>query len=118
MPGKVGFLIKGDSKLTIDFCLRRARPGKAVLFRTLRRVQAMVAPVRRFVVFAHVPRERNQVADWLANVARAASGTVDAIPLCTGLREGGPLPCLPADAARVLGTDVKGWLLGVVGDVG
>lgn len=106
MPGQVGLVVRGDSKLVVDFCLRHARPGKAVLFRALRRIQAIIGRYRRWIVFEHVPRAENAIADWLANIARTIRGHACVTALCKGISCGGDPPCSPAVAALALGGDV------------
>ena len=62
-------LVLGDSELTIDFCTRKASPGKPELFRGLKRINALRREVRGAVVFRHIRRNNNQLADWLTRVA-------------------------------------------------
>ena len=64
-------LVLGDSKLTLDFCMRKASPGKPELFRGLKRVTALRKQVSGPVAFRHVGRGNNQLADWLTCIAKA-----------------------------------------------
>ena len=63
-------LVLGDSELTLDFCTRKALPSKPELFRGLKRVIALRKKVSGLVVFQHVGRGNNQLADWLTRVAK------------------------------------------------
>lgn len=60
--------------MIIDFANRKAKPGKAELFIATREVQSLARAMRKewdlTVVFRHVKREGNSLADWLGNVAR------------------------------------------------
>lgn len=62
--------------MIIDFANRKARPGKAELFINTREVQAIARAIKVEwgvqVVFRHIRREGNSLADWAGNVARLA----------------------------------------------
>ena len=64
-------LVLGDSELTLNFCTRKALPSKPELFRGLKHVTALWKKVSGPVVFLHVRRGNNQLADWLTRVAKA-----------------------------------------------
>jgi len=83
-------VLHGDSRLVVDFANRRAKPGKAELFLTMRRVASVKKRMRgvRWAIW-YVKREHNILADWLCNVARTlrqswAPITYDALPLHLG----------------------------------
>ena len=61
----------GDSKLTLDFCTRKAWPSMPELFRGLKWVTALRKRVSGPVVVRHVERGNSQLADWLTRVAKA-----------------------------------------------
>ena len=64
-------LVLGDSELTLSFCTRKVSPSNPELFRGLKRVTALRKNVLGPVVFRHVRRGNNQLADWLMHVAKA-----------------------------------------------
>ncbi len=63
-------VVFGDSQLIINFCNRKARPAVTDLYEAMASVKVCAARVGVPVYFRHIPRERNGLADWLANVAR------------------------------------------------
>lgn len=90
-------VVLGDSQLVVDFCNRRARPSVGDLYEAMQRVHALrkVLPCRVF--FRHVPRERNQLADWLTNVARAHKASGDCLDALEGVGPQDPPPRDPAE---------------------
>ena len=64
-------LVLGDSKLMLDFCTRKTLPSKPELFWGLKRVTALQKRVSGPVVFRHVWRGNNQLANWLMCVSKA-----------------------------------------------
>ena len=60
----------GDSQLIIDFANRVARPSKAKLFLGVRRLCKLEKYLSAWIVYQQVPREENNIADWLYNVVR------------------------------------------------
>lgn len=56
-----GVLVTGDSKLTIQFMHRTARPGKRELVQAVQEARNILARWRgKRVHFRHVPRDQNQ----------------------------------------------------------
>lgn len=101
-------LVLGDSRLVIDFCTRRARPGVDALFVGVRLVQRLRRELRGSghggpveVVFGHVPRDENRMADWLARYARATRGIWDIHELLPGIRLGDEPPPDPERSPHV-----------------
>jgi ribonuclease HI len=58
-------VVYGDSQLVINFCNRKARPAVTDLYEAMQAVKACTARLAIPVYFRHIPRERNQLADWL-----------------------------------------------------
>ena len=74
--GKNGIVIRGDSRLIIDFMTGMAKPGTAYLQKKIRGLQKRIRNLKIQVYWQYVVRERNQVADWLAQQARKNMGVV------------------------------------------
>ena len=71
LPAATEYLVVyGDSRLAIDFANRVCRPGKAELYVAMQRVAEIRRRLPFKVLFRHVERAKNSVADWLSNVAR------------------------------------------------
>lgn len=73
-------MVCGDSKLTIDFFNRAARPSNTLLFLGVKEGREKLRGIK--AAFRHVPREDNQLADWLTRVARTHQTTLDLTTLC------------------------------------
>jgi hypothetical protein len=69
-------MILGDSDLILGFCTKRFKPQKKFV-PTVTTIKSIVKELPCKVQFRHVYRDGNQLADWLANVARKKSETVD-----------------------------------------
>lgn len=87
-----GIAIYGDSELAINFMIRTARPGKQTLATIVKKIQAERKNLRSRVVFSHVPRTSNCVADWLARVGQAIKRDCDIQKLGVQTIPGGPAP--------------------------
>ena len=65
----LGVLILGDSELIVGFCNRKYKPSKK-FFNTITAVKAKTRQLQATVLFRHVYRQHNRLADWLANLAK------------------------------------------------
>ncbi len=75
-------LVLGDSELIIGFVNRKYKPSKKFYNRIVdikRLCKSLCVPIK----FRHVFRENNQLADWLANVAKHLSHSCDLTPHLT-----------------------------------
>jgi hypothetical protein len=95
-------MVLGDSRLVIDFAMRRACPGKAYLFLKVMEIQSLVRQIRYgkkcSARFKHIGREL--LADWAGNVARELQATADCTQICEGMPLWGLLPCNYKEAAE------------------
>jgi ribonuclease HI len=73
-------VVNGDSKLTIDFFNRSARPSNTELFLGLKEGQKKLHGMK--TAFRHIPRAENQLADWLTRVARTHQISLDLTTIC------------------------------------
>ena len=74
MEGRV--LLLGDSHLAIDFCTRKACPGKLELCRGLKHIVELHRKLKGVVVFCHVGHGNKQLADWLTHIAKELGRSV------------------------------------------
>ena len=96
--GASSIVVFGDSRLVVDFANRVAKPGKSQLFLAVREIEKLRRQLRGVrITFRHVLRDKNQVADWLANVARVLGR--DWFPERLPLRVGDPPPWKAEEAA-------------------
>ena len=109
--GVATVVIFGDSRLVIDFANRAAKPGKASLFLLMREVATLKRQLGVKVLFRHVLREQNALADWLTNVARTLGRTVE--PLTLDLQLGDSPPWPPQEAPQRLGVPPQPMAPGV-----
>ena len=103
---KGSVLVLGDSNLSISFCTRRAKPGTPELFTLLRSINALRRDMSCRLVFRHVERSNNAMADWLSNVAKHLDHSMDLtayVPTTVGLFSEPPWP-----AEQVAGWAKKG----------
>mgnify|MGYP003454571608 FL=1 len=87
-----GIVIFGDSELTINFMIRSARASKPQLATLVRKIQQERKNVRCRIIYSHVPRAQNAVADWLARVGLALKKTCSIQKLGAHTLPGGPAP--------------------------
>ena len=66
----------GDLQLTLDFCTRKASPGKPELFRGLKCIVELRRKFKGIVFFHHAGRGNNQLADWLTCVPKELQRSV------------------------------------------
>jgi hypothetical protein len=92
----VPIIIRGDSKLILDFCNRLARPGQQHLYLAMAEIHDKRRQLRGKVIFRHVGRELNTWADWLGRVGAATGQHVDATTTLQGVDPTRPIPWSPA----------------------
>ena len=63
-------LIRGDSRLIIQFLTRQANPGRREFVEGIKWVKETIKEKGYKVKYQWVPREENKWADWLGNSAR------------------------------------------------
>lgn len=71
-----GVLVLGDSELIVGFCNRKYKPSKK-FFNVITDVKKLARALPAPVQFRHVYRQHNQLADWLANVAKHLTCTTN-----------------------------------------
>lgn len=70
-PDMRNVVIKGDSDLVVGFMTRRFKPKKKDLALLVKAAWDIIKSWKSVRArFYHVPREFNQVADWLSKLAR------------------------------------------------
>ena len=70
-------VVRGDSKLVIDFCNKSARPGEQHLYLAMHTVRELASQLGARVVYRHKPREENTWADWLGRLAALSRSSCD-----------------------------------------
>ena len=92
---KRSVLVLGNSNLSISFCTSCAKPGTPALFTLLRSINALHRNMSCRLVFWHVERSKNAMADWLSNVAKHLDHSMDLtayVPVMAGLFSDPPCP--------------------------
>jgi len=86
-------LVMGDSHLVISFLRREAVPSRRELVLATREAHDLVRSWQGVrVTYQHVPRERNQWADWLARQAHAHARDIPLGALVQDVAEGDSPP--------------------------
>ncbi len=93
--GTKGIVVRGDSKLIIDFCNRAARPGQQHQYLPMGEVKDIARQLPGRVLYRHIPREENNWADWLGRVAAVEGQTRDWTTDLQGMDAAGGPPCPP-----------------------
>ncbi len=70
-------VVRGDSKLIIDFCNKAARPGQQHLYLAMHTVRELAKQLGARVLYRHVPRDDNTWADWLGRLAALSRANQD-----------------------------------------
>ena len=97
LPQHKAILIRGDSQLTINFMLRRYKPGQE-FNATVRAMMNTCSNWRRSyktsVQWEHVPRDhpKQSWADWIGRCARAANQDVNLWTLVSDVPDEGAPP--------------------------
>ena len=60
------WILIGDSEIAINFLLGRYKPNKTLFTSIVRGIKQMAIRMKRPYGYKHVPRTRNEFADWLA----------------------------------------------------
>ena len=68
--------MEGDSQLVINFGTREYAPRNIALYTAMDQVRSEARDARRKLVFLHIPREENGLADGLGRLAVARGGDV------------------------------------------
>ena len=92
LPATKTLHVIGDSELMINFMNRAARPSKPSLMRKVVEATTIRHRLGMRVIFSHVLRAGNQVADWLARQAAIAKATRSMDKLGVATTPGGSAP--------------------------
>lgn len=104
--GAQGVLVQGDSELVIGFLTGAAKPGKPSFFLAIKSLRAQLRRLPYPIIFQHIPRAENTLADWLTNVPRAVQCDVNVSMIAPELCIGDEPPWPATDAAlRLAATD-------------
>ena len=89
-------VVQGDSHLVISFLNGRAKPSKPSFFLVVKALRARIKSLHFPIVFEHIPRSENKLADWLTNIPRVLERDFALRELRTPLTFGDSPPFEPA----------------------
>lgn len=67
--------------MIISFLNKKAKPDKPQFFKLISKLLALIKGLPYQIKFAHIPRDKNQLADWFTLLPRVLCRDVDAMEI-------------------------------------